>query len=109
MPPQGIGPRERGSLAASRAGRWRWVTVAPSGDAAGEGETLWLPAVEARQFDEAWLENLPQAVPADTLNALRRAGHRVRHRRELVPFTLDDGRRLLVPVDELDVHYADYQ
>jgi len=43
------------------------------------------------------------AIPAEVLRALQRAGHRVRQRRQLVPVDLDDGQRLVVPMDDIEI------
>jgi len=85
---------------------WRWVTLTPDEGIPDGTEPIRLPAVETDRVDEAWLRSLPEGVPAQVLDALREAGHRVRHERRLVPFRLGDGRNLLVPVDEVDVHYV---
>jgi len=99
-------PPDPGTSEESVPGRWRWVALAPADGLPDGAEPIRLPAVEAREFDEGWLRSLPAGIPSEVLSALRRAGHRVRYRRDLAPFVLEDGRRLLVPVDELDVHYV---
>ncbi|HUY32206.1 MAG TPA: hypothetical protein VMV69_05450 [Pirellulales bacterium] len=70
----------------------------------GTTEAIELPVVEGATLDENWLRSQPSALPADLLQALQRSGHRVRQRRELVPLNMQDGRRLVVPVDQVDVH-----
>ena len=72
----------------------------------GNSESFRLPAVERDRLDDRWLGSLPPAIPEDVLKALERTGHQVRHRRELFPFPMKDGRRLVVPVDQVDVHYV---
>jgi hypothetical protein len=74
----------------------------------GKRHTFGLPAVARDQFDEQTLRNMPSAIPDEVTRSLRQAGHDVRSSRELIPFQLKDGRRLIVPVDNLDVNYADY-
>ncbi|MBN1394571.1 MAG: hypothetical protein JW959_06080 [Pirellulales bacterium] len=79
---------------------WRMVNVnAP-------GRSLDLPAVERDKIDKNWLQNVPQAIPQRVREALARTGHDVKQRRELVPVSLDDGRKLIMPVDQVDVHYV---
>jgi len=90
----------------SPAGRpnWEMVTVAmPSSN--GKVESVRLPAIDEHQLDESWL-NMPGAVPADVLQALQRTGHTVRQSRELVPMPTQDGRRLVVPIDQVEVNYV---
>jgi hypothetical protein len=85
-------------------GPWRMVTLGPS-DGQETAAGLRLPAVERQNVDEAWLRNMPSAIPDEVLQALNRTGHQVQQRRELVPVPMKDGRRLVVPVDQVDVHY----
>ena len=65
-----------------------------------------LPAVERDNIDPQWLQELPPAIPDDVLQAFNRTGHQVQQHRELVPVPLKDGRRLVVPVDQVDIHYT---
>lgn len=53
---------------------------------------------------DGWLLVEPSAMPTDVQRALERMGHRVEQRRQLVPYRLEDGRRVVVPVDQVDVH-----
>jgi len=84
---------------------WRMVTLTPS-NGEGEASALRLPAVERQSIDDAWLQNVPSAIPDEVLQALSRTGHQVQQRRELIPVPMKDGRRLLVPVDQVDVNYV---
>jgi hypothetical protein len=91
---------------ATGPGGWQMVTVSmPKGPQGGQ-EAIELPAVERDSIDEAWLRNLPAAMPADVLQALERTGHRVQQHRDLVPVEMNDGRRLVVPVDRVEIHYV---
>ena len=81
---------------------WQMVTL---GDAAGSGKSVRIPVVERDNLDESWSRKFPSAVPKEVLEKLRRNGLRVRQHRKLLPFRLKDGRRLVVPVDQLDVQY----
>jgi hypothetical protein len=71
----------------------------------GASQEIELPVMEGGSLDEL-LSGQGSAIPAEVQRALERLGHRVRQRRQLVPFDLEDGRRLIVPVDEIDVHPA---
>lgn len=79
------------------------VTLDPPGD---ESAPIRLPAIPRERIDDPMLTNVPVILPRDVLEALRRTGHEVRQRRELIPLPLEDGRKLVVPVDEVDVHYV---
>lgn len=50
-----------------------------------------------------WPMAEPSAMPDDVRRALERLGHRVEQRRQLVPYRLRDGRRVVVPVDQVEV------
>jgi hypothetical protein len=76
---------------------WRLVTDAGLVD---------LPAVERNRLDEEWLKRMPGPIPPEVLQALKRRGHEVQQRRDLVPLRLKDGRQLVVPIDQVDVQYV---
>jgi hypothetical protein len=87
------------ALSASKP--WQMVTVS-----APAGSTLRVPAAERNNIDQQWLQNLPPAMPEDVLQAFNRTGHQIQQHRELVPIPLNDGRQMVVPVDQVDVHYT---
>ncbi len=96
------------AAAASQVGRspsggWQTVTLAPDADAE---QLVHLPVTERAAIDEDWLETLPEAIPADILRALERTGHRVERQRQLLPVPLEDGRQLVVPVDQVEIRYV---
>ena len=70
--------------------RWRVVDLATA------------DAPEATN-EEDLLQNTPSAIPENVLEALRKAGHTVNRRVRLVPSRLEDGRRLVVPVESYDI------
>jgi hypothetical protein len=82
------------------------VTLASREGPEGAAETIRLPAVRRDTFDPQWIEGLPGALPPSVLAAFERTGHEVRQHRELLPVEMNDGRRLIVPVDRVDVHYV---
>jgi hypothetical protein len=84
---------------------WRAVTVSV-GDPWFSGQPVRVPATERESIDEAWLRGFPEAIPRDVLGALERTGHRVENQRRLVPMPLQDGRNLVVPVDQVDIRYV---
>jgi len=84
----------------------RYVRLPLAGGPDGVGDSIRLPATETDSIDEAWLESLPRAIPAEVLEAFRRSGHQVHQQRGLMPFALEDGRQLVVPYDEVDIRYV---
>lgn len=102
--PEGISA-EAPAQADRGSGPWEVVTVSvPEGLQGIEGP-IRLPALARDRFDEQWLRNLPPVVPDDVVGALKRTGHEVRQRREWLPLRMQDGRQLVVPIDNVDVHY----
>lgn len=83
-------------------GPWETVSLPVSRGAA----PLELPARQRDAVDETWWRHLPSAIPPEVLQALQQSGHQVDLRRQLMPFPMKDGRRLVVPVDQVDVHYV---
>lgn len=79
------------------------VTLVLDGANGKPGSRVQVPVIDQRMADPAWLMNRPSAVPSDVLEALQRMGNQVHQQRQLLPFRMDDGRELLVPVDRLDV------
>jgi hypothetical protein len=110
--PPGAGPAESedvqlvSSPGAGQAGP-RWQTVRLRlGDAAGDSQSLNVPVVEGSNLDENWVENQGSALPPNVVRMLERMGHEVQQQRQLLPIQLDDGRRGLVPVDDVKVRYV---
>ncbi len=90
----------------SPSGPWQMVTLSADGSNGQSGRTIDVPACEQQRLDVGWTESLPSALPLDVVESLRRTGYRVRQRRELLPVEMNDGRRLVVPVEEVEVEYA---
>jgi anti-sigma factor RsiW len=57
---------------------------------------------EGADADE-WLPVDAAGVPDDVRQALERMGHHVEQQRRFVPYRLDDGRRMVIPVDQVEV------
>lgn len=84
---------------------WQLVTLPVGLGPDGVG-SIQLPAKQ-RRIEEAWPEEFAPAVPADLLRALKESGHEVSRHRRLVPFQLDDGRRVVVPFEQVELRYVD--
>ncbi len=82
---------------------WQNVTVVADD---GSSRQMALPVVEGQPFDDPWLFDRPSALPPDVQRALERMGNSVRTQRRLVPFHLEDGRRGVVPMDQIEVQPA---
>lgn len=73
------------------------------GGPAGAADEIRVPVRSLGDADGGWLLAEPAAVPDEVRQALERLGHRVEQRRQLLPYRLDDGRRVVVPVDQVEV------
>lgn len=71
----------------------------PSTSVVGRGGNT----VEANQANGDWSQLEPSAVPDEVRRAFERLGHEVAQERRYVPYRLDDGRRVVVPVDQVEV------
>jgi hypothetical protein len=87
------------------AGPWQWVRLSPAGSTDSD-QTVQLPAIQRDRMDEQWLQSLPSPIPENVLQALRRNGYAVQTQQELMPMPLTDGRRLVVPVDQVELQYV---
>ena len=72
----------------------------------GQAETFRVPALRRDALDQNMLENIPDAIPPELQQAFEQSGHRVVQQREIVPVQMKDGRRLVVPVDHIQIHYV---
>ncbi len=66
-----------------------------------------VPIDEGQGIDDRWLREQPAPVPGDVVRALEQMGNQVRQQRRLLPFRSEDGRQLVVPVDQVDVQPVD--
>jgi hypothetical protein len=92
--------------AAGPASPWQMVTLTTAGGPNGRPQSFQLPAMTSDHLDQAWLNSLPAAIPPEAIEVLRQSGHEVQQHRQLMPVEMQDGRRLVVPVDQVDIHYV---
>jgi hypothetical protein len=67
---------------------------------------LCVPAVHRDTLDESMLDQMPGAMPPEVERAFQASGHQVLQQREIVPVQMNDGHRLMVPVDHVQIHYV---
>lgn len=72
----------------------------------GKNHTFGLPAVSQKNLNDQWIKEMPTAIPDGVVEAFQRAGHKVKTSRQLLPFQTRDGRKLIIPVDQVDIRYA---
>jgi hypothetical protein len=104
-PAENLPPGSPGKLASAPPKLWL-VELPGAAGPEGEGQTIRLPIMERDQLGENWPDSLPTPMSPELLEHLQKAGLRVEQRRKLLPWTMKDGRRLVVPVDEVDLHYV---
>jgi hypothetical protein len=72
----------------------------------GQQRTLQVPVIDGPKIDRRWLLEHPPALRTSVVQALERRGYTVEAHRQLVTVNLKDGRKLILPVDEVDVRFA---
>jgi hypothetical protein len=66
-----------------------------------------LPVAVASADDDHWLDELESDAPGGLFEQLKAAGLDVVRRQRLFPVDLSDGRRLVVPVEQVDIRRPD--
>ncbi len=67
------------------------------------------PVFEGDVVDQQWLESNPPQVDEKLQRTFARAGWQVRPARQLVSLTMEEGRRFLIPIDDLTYRYVGRQ
>jgi hypothetical protein len=73
-------------------------------DGATQG-SVEVPVFQGADF-ERWVRDQPSAISAQMRRALEQRGHRVEVERQFVPLQLEDGRQVIVPVEQVEVRPA---
>ena len=81
-----------------------WFDVVDGTD--GESPPGRVPIYEGPGLDEKWLRDQPPSVPDYVRAQWERKGYQVEERRRLVSLDLEDGRRVEIPVDEVNVEFV---
>lgn len=107
-PPTFSGLSDRvGPLGLDRGNAKELHVVSLSGrDPGGKTHSFGLPAVSQENLNEQWLKEMPTAIPDGVVQSFQQAGHDVKTTRQLIPFQMKDGRKLIIPVDQVDVRYS---
>jgi len=87
------------------AGGWEMVALTSYNSLNGQAAAFCVPAQRRDSLDQNLLESIPDFIPPDVRQAFEESGHRVIQQREIVPVPMKDGRRLVVPVDRIEIHY----
>ena len=84
---------------------WQLVSV-PVGMGPDGTESIQVPARQRDRVDEQWLNEFAPTIPAELLDALKRQDRQLRWSRQLVPFRMEDGQQLVVPLEQVELHYV---
>ena len=79
------------------------VTFFVSGPDGYQSEQIQVPIFDSEQWDSAWLTDRQSTVPDDLVEEWRRLGHQVRRHRQWVSLQSEDGRRFVMPVEEVEI------
>jgi hypothetical protein len=83
---------------------WETLTLKNNADPQND---IQLRVVESDDDDQKWLAERQSSMPVELLQQFEQAGLEVKHQQRLLPIELSDGRRLIVPIDEVDIHYPE--
>ena len=57
-------------------------------------------------LDQDLLKSIPSIISPEFQQALEQTGHHVEQQRKIVPVQMNDGRLLVLPVDDIQIHYV---
>lgn len=77
------------------------LVVAPG--PAGEGGVVEVPLVGDERMQETLYGPMAQQIPPEVERMLQQAGNQVVRERRLMPIQLPDGRRVIVPVEQVEI------
>ena len=76
--------------------------------AGDEADPFELQVVNASEDDQDFMADQVSAIPADFLLELKQAGLEVTSEKRLWPIDLSDGRRLIVPVEQIEIRSSQF-
>jgi hypothetical protein len=76
---------------------------------ANEGGKAEVPILAGPEINETWLKSQPPPITEHSLVALRRQGYQVDQRRGLLTKTLADGRRVTIPIGQVQIRFTGNQ
>jgi len=71
-----------------------------------EGDSAEVPILAGPGIDEEWLRDQPSPVSEHGQALWQRRGYQVDQRRRIITTTLADGRRVTVPIDQVQIRYT---
>lgn len=105
LPPRQQLPTAMARRAAVKPSEFPWQRAVI--DFAGGHGQIDVPVRSSAKLDASWLGTDSSALPSETVRELERTGFKVKESGQSVwPIQLGDGRRLMVPVEEVEVQYV---
>jgi hypothetical protein len=75
-------------------------------DKSGQPREVHVPVLEGPGIDSRWLLEQPPTVRDSIVKELKRRGNKVEAHRQLLTVNLKDGRKVILPFDQVDVRFA---
>lgn len=91
---------------AEESPKWETLTLAAT-DGADADNPFQLRVLSADEPEEDWTLDEQSELPASLQSLLEASGLQVERQRRLLPIDLSDGRRMVVPVDEINIRNPD--
>jgi len=107
-PPKSPSEDDRGKEGLESPGRfpssgWEYVTLAAGTGPDGVPEVVRIPVLPAPP--KSGLAPIQPPIPEELLHLLRHWGAEVSHSRQLVPLRIQDGRQVVIPVEQVELYY----
>jgi hypothetical protein len=93
--------------AAARGGERLRLVVAPG--PGGEQRIVEVPLIEPERINPEMMGEVGMQLPPEVVRMLEQNGNRVIREQRLMPITLKDGRRAVVPVEQVEIRPASLQ
>jgi hypothetical protein len=97
---------EPAAPAAEESPKWETLTLAAT-DGVDPADQFQLRVLDSNESDEGWSLDEQSELPASLQSLLEASGLQVERQRRLLPIDLSDGRRMVVPVEEINIRNPD--
>lgn len=95
--------KSRARVGRRQDGKWGDLRVVVGHDVDGKPRLIEVPIWNEDDINPDWFASQGRAVPPDVRRYLEQEGNEVRETRDWIPFDLEDGRQVIVPVDEVNI------
>jgi hypothetical protein len=91
---------------AEESPKWETLTLAAT-DGVDPADQFQLRVLDSNESEEGWSLDEQSELPASLQSLLEASGLQVERQRRLLPINLSDGRRMVVPVEEISIRNPD--